>query len=552
MGIRYQVNFHISPEQFKKDLLSPSSNLYTLDDKELRCLKDLWAPNPEHEKARIEHTKGGLQQDVYSWILENPDYQKWRDDQQSRLLWIRGDPGKGKTMLVCGIVDELKKSNSKSQLLSFFFCQASDARLNNATAVLRALVRQLINQQPSLISHIKEDYIRQGKELFEDINSWFAMSETLINILRDHNSGNIILVIDGLDECQVNLRELLDMIIEKSSSYSHVKWVVSSRNWPSIHEQLNAAGQLSLELNAKSVAAAVDLYIQQKISHLAEKKQYDPETRDAVKQHLVKNSEGTFLWVALVCQYLQSITSQNIETKLQNAPRGLGPLYKRMMKEMLESSTIELDDVDLCKRILAVMAVVYRPITLKELASLVKISEISSDNTEVSETEIGLCGSFLTLRYNTVYFVHHSAKEFLVQTSEIFPSGIEKAHYMVCSRSLQAMGGTLKRDIYSLRTPGCLVDNIEAKQPEKDPLASVCYSCIYWVNHMHDYYSRQISKRHEEFKFGDMVDEFLQKKYLQWLEALSLLRSIPEGVLAVTQLVALVQVSHEKCLLCSA
>jgi hypothetical protein len=57
-------------------------------------------------KKRIEETKGGLLEDSYHWILKHSDFQQWRNGQQSQLLWIKGDPGKGKTMLLCGIVNE--------------------------------------------------------------------------------------------------------------------------------------------------------------------------------------------------------------------------------------------------------------------------------------------------------------------------------------------------------------------------------------------------------------------------------------------------------------
>lgn len=500
---------------------------------------------------RIQQTKGGLLEDVYSWILENPDYQKWHDDdQQSRLLWIRGDPGKGKTMLLCGIVDKLKNSSVKSQLLSFFFCQATDSRINNAIAVLRGLIRQFVNQQPWLILHFQKKYDDRGKELFEDINSWVAVSQILTDILEDCDSKNIslILIIDGLDECQTNLRELLDMIMQKWSSYSHVKWIISSRNWPSIHERLDSAGQLSLELNAKSVSTAVELYIQHKVHQLEKLKRYDLGTRDGVQQQLVKNADGTFLWVALVCQYLEKMQRDPL-TKLQKLPPGLNPLYKRMMKEILESEDMELEDTNLCKQILGFMAVAYRPTTLKELASFIETSEAPSNNIDSLKTDIGLCGSFLTVRDNTVYFVHQSAKDFLVDkaSNEIFPSGMGEVHHTIFSRSLQMMRRTLQRDIYSLHMPGFPINQV--KPPEPDPLASVRYSCIHWVKHLHDYHSCKMAKPHEDLQDGGIVDNFLRKNYLHWLEALALLGGIPEGVLAMSQLADLVQVSHETLLL---
>ncbi|RYP45277.1 hypothetical protein DL768_008353 [Monosporascus sp. mg162] len=148
------------------------------------CLSDLRSTDPRHDKNRIEQTKGGLLRDSYRWILTHDDFLRWRDDPDSRLLWIKGDPGKGKTMLLCGIIDELKKQTANTtHLLSFFFCQATDDRLNNATAILRGLIYLLVDQQRSLLSHIQEKYDHAGKALFEDVNAWVALSDILTSIL---------------------------------------------------------------------------------------------------------------------------------------------------------------------------------------------------------------------------------------------------------------------------------------------------------------------------------------------------------------------------------
>lgn len=85
--------------------------------KNKECLRHLYVTDPRADKIRIEETNGGLIPDSYHWILENSDFKRWRNGQQSHLLWIKGDPGKGKTMLLCGVVDELKKSvaNARSK-----------------------------------------------------------------------------------------------------------------------------------------------------------------------------------------------------------------------------------------------------------------------------------------------------------------------------------------------------------------------------------------------------------------------------------------------------
>ena len=65
-----------------------------------------------------------------------------------------------------------------------------------------------------------------------------------------------------------------------------------------------------------------------------------------------------------------------------------------------------LDDAKLYKSILAVVLVVYRPITLEELASFVDMPDGVSGDYEALAEIIGLCGSFLTLREHTILFVH--------------------------------------------------------------------------------------------------------------------------------------------------
>src|SRR5207248_2000523 len=245
------------------------------------CIQHLRLTDPRHDKKRIEETKGGLLEDSYRWILNNAEFRRWRDDEHSRLLWIKGDPGKGKTMLLCGIVNELKKSMAKTDLLSYFFCQATDSRINNATAVLRGLLYLLVDHQPSLISHIRKKHDHAGKALFEDANAWVVLSEIFTNILQDPSLNSTYLLIDALDECVADLPKLLDFIVQKSSVSPRVKWIVSSRNIIDIEQRLRLGGhkvRLCLELNAESVSRAVSIYIEYKVLQLAQQKKYDDKT----------------------------------------------------------------------------------------------------------------------------------------------------------------------------------------------------------------------------------------------------------------------------------
>ena len=508
-------------------------------DKLEKCIQELYLTDTRDDKRRIEETKGGLLKDSYRWVLENPSFQEWRDEPQSRLLWIKGDPGKGKTMLLCGLIDELEKSRAGRDPLSYFFCQATDSRINNATAVLRGLLYMLIIQQPSLASHIQKKHGHAGKAVFEDANAWVALSEILTNMLEDPNLNRVYLFIDALDECTSDLPKLLKLIVRGSSASFRVKWIVSSRKLPNIAEQLARAERgvrLDLELNMQSISTAVDLYTRHKVAQLAERRKYDDETRHAVLSHLLSNAQDTFLWVALVCQTLEEVPKRNVMGKLKTFPPGLDALYDRMIKQICSS-----DDADLYKQILALTATVYRPITLKELITLAEQIEDETDDSDSIIEIIGFCGSFLTLRGDTIYFVHQSAKDYVCTqaSDEIFPSGREDTHSVLLSRSLLAMSsGALHRDMYDTRKLAFFIEEV-VKQPDPDPLAALRYSCIYWIDHL---CNCNLDSVPNALQKGGLVDAFLSTKYLYWLEALSLCRSMSKGVISMAKLENFVQV----------
>lgn len=504
-----------------------------------KCIKDIRLSDPRDDKKRIEDTKGGLLQDSYRWILDNASFQQWHNDPQSRLLWVKGDPGKGKTMLLCGIINELQKLVGKTSLVCYFFCQATDSRINSAVAVLRGLLYLLVSQQPSLALHIRKRYDHAGKSLFEDANAWIALTEIFTDMLQDSSLNKTYLIVDALDECVTDLPKLLGFIAKQLSVLSRVKWIVSSRNWPDIEEQLEQADykvKLSLELNTEFVSAAVDNFIRQKISQLAQQKQYNERLQNTILRHLKLNANNTFLWVALVCQNLQETKPRNVVKKLKMFPPGLDSLYEQMMQQINK-----LDDTELCKQVLATIALVYRPITLKELGALIEQLEDIAKELELREI-IGLCGSFLTLQEETIYFVHQSAQDFLLNKAaeEVFPCGREDMHYALFARSLKILSQTLQRDMYGLEALGYPAEDVQ--QPDPDPLAASRYSCVYWLDHLYDSKPASSTSYIKSLQDRGVVHAFLREKYLYWLEGLSLCKSMPTGIVSIAKLQLLVEV----------
>ncbi|OWY53296.1 HET-D protein [Alternaria alternata] len=519
--------------------------LYDKIRKREECLRDLRATDPRNDKKRIEEIKGGLLADSYHWVLNNTIFQQWQQDPHSRLLWMKGDPGKGKTMLLCGIINELQKATNNATV-SYFFCQATDSRINSATSIIRGLLYMLVDQQPSLMSHIRRKYACAGKALFEDANAWVALSEVFTSMTQDKELKPTYLVVDALDECVVDLSKLLDLIVRTSTLSLRVKWLVSSRNENYIEEKLKSVGneaKLSLELrqNAEQVTRAVDVYIDHKLSCLESLREV--ELRKQVRDELHQKANGTFLWVALVIHELEKPESWDPLAVVEEAPAGLHQLYDRMMDQIQRLSP---RNADTCRSLLCTAVVAYRPLYLVELGSLRKLLGRAAVLPETVNKIVAMCGSFLTIRDEQVYLVHQSAKDYLsdkMRSAALLTHA--KMHYDLYTQSLELMSSTLKRNMYNLDALDSSIE--EAKIPDPDPLATTRYSCVYWVDHLYDSKPKSLESSVSDLQVANVVDEFLRKKYLYWLEGLSLCKSVEKGIVSMTKLWSLMQLfQHEE------
>lgn len=505
------------------------------------CIRDIRLRDPCGDKKRIEENKGGLLKDAYCWVLQTSEYQQWCSAEVSSILWIKGDPGKGKTMLLCGIIEDLEKSSGRLSVLSYFFCQATDLRADNATAVLRGLIYMFVQQQPSLVSHFQAKYDIAGRALFEDVNAWVALAGILRSMLEDPLLDGAYIIVDALDECSTDRDKLLDFIVDVSTACAKFKWIVSSRNWSDVEKAFRGAGQavkLSLELNEDSVSAAVTTYIQFKVEKLAKRNCYDIAEQNAVQRNLEHSAHGTFLWVALVCQQLLNVDGWQAKELSQEFPTGLEDLYRRMVGQISHSRHSKL-----YKQVLAIASIVRRPLSLGEMSALVTGGPSDCSKPEAWVSIVEDCGSFLTLRNKVISFVHQSAKDFLVRQarSDIYPNAIGQVHHDVCTRSLSLLMKTLRRDIYELKNPGLHIDEVNTPH-SSDPLAAAQYSCVYWVEHLQE--SMTIRDKNI-LRDNGLVDKFLRKYYLYWLEASSLSRGMAEAQVSMSKLETLLQ--NEVC-----
>ncbi|KAF3313694.1 hypothetical protein TWF173_005764 [Orbilia oligospora] len=506
------------------------------------CLRYLDATDPRNDKARYETTKDELIEKSYSWILCDPSFKAWTLNNEKPVLWVSGGAGKGKTMLTMGIIESLEHRPSESHQtpfnsVTYFFCQATDNRRNSAAAVLKGILYHLIlsDKNAILVRYLKEEYDKSGPDCFSGPNAFYVLQRVFFKIFHDQIFEELYFLVDALDECTDGLTELLSFVSRSLTlpGSSKIKWFLTSRNRPDIEERLDSKDflrRISLEENNTQITAAVNDYINEKITHLSKSKRYSAEVFDQIQKILQERAGNTFLWIHLACKELARVKASQAISTLQKIPSGLQEFYQEMLNNIERTNTEE--DTGLCRQLLSAVTLAVRPLSLSEMAIIAGLPpEMNEYDMEV---QVKQCGSFLIVQEKTVLFVHQSAKDFLdgygsgnmrILGSTTLTQG---PHYPIVSRCLNRLSKELKMDICDLKIPGF---HIKFLKPEQIlHINHLKYACCYWVHH---FIEAGVGERSE---IRAHISNFLRKHLLHWMEALVLLGASSQIILLATAL----------------
>ena len=398
--------------------------------------------------VEIKTRKDNLLEGSCSWILRDTAYMTWINDAGSDFFWIHGEPGKGKTMIAISLVEALSNivssAASSQSLLAYFFCDNSDDKRNTTMSVMKSLLHQTLSQQPRLLNLLREEFATQKGRMFSCLETIWRI---LHAVLKDSSLRQVYFIVDGLDECEVNSVEAFFSLVKlhrrqepgisQEVQSCKIKWLLTSRPENHIKEHLAGCLGIDLKLHSIQVSEAVYRYIDAKITTLAVRKEYDCDLKRFVEETLRRKSEGTFLWVALVCHELRTVQSINAKKYLLDLPSGLSELYRRIMQQVRNNKDNELAAFAL--EILRSVTVAFRPLSLEELAVTAGLPKEVHHNLKILAKYADQCGSFLTIRRNTVHFVHQSAKDYLLspENAAIFSPELGEENRRIATRCFQ-------------------------------------------------------------------------------------------------------------------
>ena len=212
------------------------------------------------------------------------------------------------------------------------------------------------------------------------------------------------------------------------------------------------------------------------------------------------------------------------------------------------------------RHVLGGIVVLFSPLSMQSVCSLLLIPEEKGDNNnndkDTGKEEIEKKGEEVKQMLESLYAIldipedktcalrlhHPSFRDFLLKKERCYDTYLwvdeKQAHQVLADGCIRLMSTSLKEDICKLDAPGVLVVEVDNSRVEQHLPPEVQYACLYWVEHL--------QKSSVQLHDNDQVHRFLQTHFLHWLEALSWMRRLSEGILAIRSLesIALVRLSQ--------
>jgi ankyrin repeat protein len=375
------------------------------------------------------------------WVLNRPEFIKWKSiegiQHESKLLWIHGPGGYGKT-IICARIIEILKSTLASPVAHFFF--SSDvANIRDPYIIIRSWISQIITEDHQAYDLVSDSFSNcNGPPTRQEILQLF---ETIAQTVP-----NLFLIVDGIDEFAERGNRwdkpgdgttigFLRFIGEVSKT-TNLRILIASRSEPSIRDSLrnpedDQSGREVTEISIQPDDVRDDAarfsrsIINQRLASLTQMQ------RDELSHRMVGQSDGMFLWIKLLGEQLDSWeTIRQLRRTIDQTPARVSDIYDRNWNRVASlGGRAKFRAVSILRWVVFAL----RPMTIGEIREALLAmdddfedildDESIIDDHYVNSGFVNLCGSLIETRGDpaqdpasrTVHLVHFSARQYVLQ-----------------------------------------------------------------------------------------------------------------------------------------
>lgn len=492
----------------------------------------------------LQGTRTELLQQIMEWVI-SPSHKS--------IFWLKGMAGTGKSTISQTVARSLKDTNHLGA--SFFFKRGEGDR-GNAKKFFPTLTRQLMLSISALRSGVHkalhDDPDIASKSLREQFDKLLLQPLLSLDQLG-RQVQTYVIVIDALDECEhdQDVRNIIRLLplLQKAKAVRLRIFLTSRPELPISLGFSEVAGydyqDLALhEIPEEVTEHDIRLFLQDRFTKIKHNRNIPQDwPGDDVIRELVSMSVPLFISAATVCRYIENsklepksrlaelITDQ--AKYISRMDKTYLPILRRLLDDEESDESEQQQLLHEFQKIVGVIILLAVPLSINAMSLFLGIGADQISN------RLDSFRSVLSIpddRDQPVRILHLSFRDFLVQPRTEFYIDEPRKHRDIAKSCLETMRCHLERDICNLASPGTQRADIDHHYIRQYLPPELQYSCRYWIHHFEQ--SQTLLSEIEDILL------FLQRHFLHWVEAMSLLGLISEVVGMLSLLHTLIQVSN--------
>ena len=353
------------------------------------------------------------------WLLVEENFRSWVDGSGSSCLFCSGIPGGGKTILTSLVINHLESRIAAIKpIVAFIFFDYKDQERQTVTAILRSLLRQVIESIGEIPQSIQQFYgaLPPKEENTMDEDKCTSLLECLIR----NEPRDTFLIFDALDECPDIDRESNEVRSRITSAMKRLATVgrlfITAR--PHVHPATVIPDCHRLEIRATD--SDMRCYIDARIKEhkrLVRLVGSDLQLAKRLNETLCRKANGMFLLTRLQMDSLVNQTSaRHVFKALQSLPEKLNETFGDAIGRIKSQSQ---EYWQLARNVISWIFYAKRPLKIFELREILAVEpeDTKFDPSGLHERDLILevCCGLVSIdeQDETIRLVHYSLQEYL-------------------------------------------------------------------------------------------------------------------------------------------
>ena len=461
----------------------------------------------------------------------------WAEDfEKSPIFWLNGLAGTGKSTIAQTVAERLFAENC---LGASFFCSRGVEDRSNLQLIFPTLAFQLAQQYPEFRS-LLVPLLRSNPDIVHE-SLVDQMEKFLVEPLRSADISTVI-VIDALDECKDDDPESAILLVlgQFVSDIPGVKFFVTSR--PEVHIMAGFRG-LSLEgltdvfilhgVEPHTINNDIRRFFKHELSKLAQRRSgIEGWPTGEQLDSLCQRAAGFFVYAVATVNFLDHkfqdpldrldvITKSPESTTHEGKAKlrvytSLDSLYMSIFQAAFHEN--DNDDNAMVRSVLSIVVLATNPLSQSAITTL---TDFRYDQVLRLLESIQ---SLLVLPENPNHPVkpfHKSFPDFIMDPTrctnpQFYISPSYQTEFVLCC--LKIMDKLLKRNMCSIPdyTLNCEVEDLPKRIEDSGIHGALEYACRSWHKHL-------TRAKHQTSDVVSALHDFLERKFIFWLEVLSIL-----------------------------